>query len=211
MNDPLIVVEPFQEATQQREAARLGMWVFLATEVLLFGGLFMSILVYRVSYGPALQIATEHLDPWLGGFNTALLLTSSLTMSLSVLAAREGKPRATCSWLWLTVTLGIAFLGVKAYEYHEEYLEGLMPGIGPDFPLPKPAEQLFFNVYYASTGLHAFHLACGVVSVSIFAFLVARQRSLRLPERAIRVELLGMYWHLVDMVWVFLFTALYLL
>ncbi len=199
----------FQSEAQQRGAAELGMWVFLATEIMLFGGIFLSILIYRVSYGSALKTASHHLDMWLGGANTAVLLTSSLTMVLAVVAARERRPGPTVGWLLATAGLGLVFLGIKGYEYFKEYHEGLMPGVGPPFPLPPAPSELFFNLYFAATGLHAFHLTCGIVAVSLFAWLLGRRR-LPLPERGTRVEVLGLYWHLVDIVWLFLYPALYL-
>jgi cytochrome c oxidase subunit 3 len=209
MSADTYLVEQFETEEQQHEAAQLGVWIFLGTEIMLFSGIFASILVYRVAYWQALQTATEHLHVPLGSINTALLLTSSLTMGFAVLAAREGRGASTFWWLILTALLGLAFLGVKGYEYYEEYREGLMPAIGPQFPLDYPTAHLFFNMYYASTGLHALHLSCGVVAVLIFAFGV-RTRRLVLPAREMMIEGLGMYWGLVDLIWVFLFSALYL-
>jgi cytochrome c oxidase subunit III len=210
LSERAYIVEPFQSARQQHEAAQLGMWLFLATEVMLFSGIFLGILIYRVAYWQALQEATHHLHLWLGTLNTALLLTSGLTMAFAVLAAREGRRGRTVGWLLLTATLGIAFLGVKSYEYVEEYHEGLMPGVGPPFPLEAPASQLFLNLYFAGTGLHFFHLGCGVAALLLFSWLVATRR-LALPVRGMPVEGLGMYWGLVDIIWIFLYAALYLL
>lgn len=203
------VAEQFESAGQQHEAAQLGMWIFLGTEIMLFGGIFLSIMIYRVSYGSALKTASHHLDMWLGGANTAVLLTSSLTMVLAVVAARETRVRATVGWLLATAGIGLVFLGIKGYEYYKEYHEGLMPGVGPPFPMPAKPNELFLNLYFTGTALHAFHLTCGIGAVTVFALLIGRQR-LRLDERSTRVELLGMYWHLVDIVWLFLFPALYL-
>ena len=115
MSGPLAVAEPYEAARQQQEAARLGMWLFLITEMMLFGGLFLGILVYRVLYGSALAEASSHLDLWLGGLNTAVLLTSSLMMALAVHAAREGQRAACVRWLLLTALLGAVFLGIKGY------------------------------------------------------------------------------------------------
>lgn len=206
---PLALAEPYQAARQQQEAARLGIWLFLITEIMLFGGLFLGILVYRVLYGAVVEEASGHLDLWLGGLNTAVLLTSSLMMALAVHAAREGDRRAAVRWLLLTALLGLTFLGIKAYEYWKEYHEGLMPGIGPAFPMPEPAAQLFFNLYFAATGLHALHLSLGIGAVVAFAGLVGR-RALLLPGKQMYVEGLGLYWHLVDVIWVFLYPVLYL-
>lgn len=207
---PLALAEPYQTGRQQQEAARLGMWLLLITEIMLFGGLFLGILVYRVLHGPAFAAASSHLDLWLGGLNTAVLLTSSLMMAFAVHAARQGEHRAAARWLLLTALLGLIFLGIKGYEYWKEYHEGLMPGVGPDFPMPEPAGQLFFNLYFAATGLHALHLTLGIGAVTVFAAVIAR-RLLHLPGRQNYVEGLGLYWHLVDVIWVFLYPVLYLI
>jgi cytochrome c oxidase subunit III len=209
MTSETYLAEQFETEAQQREAAQLGVWVFLGTEIMLFSGIFASILIYRVTYWQAAQAATEHLHVALGGINTALLLTSSLTVGFAVLSAREGRTSSTFWWMIATALLGLAFLGVKGYEYLEEYREGLMPGIGPPFPLDAPAAHLFFNLYYAGTGLHALHLGCGVAAVLIFALGIKSGR-LVLPTRQMMIEGVGMYWGLVDMIWVFLFSALYL-
>lgn len=210
MSGRLALVEPYRDARQQQEAARLGMWLFLITEVMLFGGLFTGILIYRVLHGPAFAEASSHLDLWLGGLNTAVLLTSSLMMALAVHVAREGGPRACVRWLLLTAFLSAVFLGIKGYEYWKEYHEGLMPGVGPDFPLPGFETQLFFNLYFASTGLHALHLTLGIATVIVFSGLIA-WRHLPLPGKQTYVEGLGLYWHLVDVIWVLLYPVLYLI
>jgi cytochrome c oxidase subunit 3 len=204
-----VVVEPYQAPAQQHEAAQLGMWVSLATEVMLFGGLFMGILVFRLGYEEVARAASGHLHLWIGGLNTAVLLTSSLTMALAVTAAREGRVSRTVWHLLGTAALGLTFLGIKGYEDLSEYAEGLMPGVGPPFPLEAGAAELFFNLYFAATGLHALHLICGIAAVLAFACAVG-MRWLRLPARRTPVEGLGMYWHLVDIVWVFLYPVLYL-
>jgi cytochrome c oxidase subunit III len=209
MTDRTYVVEPYEEPAQQHEAAQLGMWVFLATEVMLFGGLFMGVLVFRVGYEAVAREASGHLHLWIGGLNTAVLLTSSLTMALAVTAAREGLVARTVSWLLGTAALGLIFLGIKGYEYRSEYAEGLMPGVGPPFPLEPGAAELFFNLYFAATGLHALHLICGIAAVLAFAGAVG-MRWLPVPARSTPVEGLGMYWHFVDVVWVFLYPVLYL-
>lgn len=209
MTERLAAVLPYSDARQQHEAARMGMWIFLATELMLFGGLFMGIVVYRVLYSEAVAEASSHLDMWLGGLNTAVLLTSSLTMAFAVACAREGRAGPCTRNLLLTAALGTLFLGIKGYEYWKEYHEGLMPGIGPPFPIETPPAELFFNLYFAATGLHALHLTCGIGAVLGFSWLVGRRR-LRLPARESYVEGLGLYWHLVDVIWVFLYPVLYL-
>ena len=203
------VEEQFADLGQQHEADRMGMWAFLATEVMLFGGLFMTILVYRVLFPDVVKEAAGHLNMWLGGLNTAVLLTSSLTMALAVHAARHGRRRRVLQMLAATAGLGTAFLGIKLYEYYREYHEGLMPAAGPPFPIAADGAELYFNVYFAATGLHALHLTLGILTVCVIAGGFARRR-LRAPDSHMTVELTGMYWHLVDVVWVFLYPVLYL-
>jgi cytochrome c oxidase subunit 3 len=202
---------PYSDEAQRHEASWLGMWIFLASEIMLFGGLFFSIMVYRVMHGPALEAASGHLNLWLGGLNTAVLLTSSLAMALAVHAAREEKHRHAIRLLLLTAALGALFLGIKGYEYWREYQEGQMPGVGPASPLETKAGQLFFNMYFAATGLHAVHLACGILALLGFASALGLSRLRLSAAAAARVEGLGMYWHLVDVIWVFLYPALYLI
>ena len=201
--------EHFATPRQQRRGALLGMWLFLASEVMMFGGLFMGIIVYRVGAEYELEAASRHLDPWLGALNTAVLLTSSLAMALAVVAARRGAARAACGWLLATIALGATFLAVKAHEYAAEYAAGLFPHAGPAYPLEGRGLELFFNLYFAATGLHAQHLAVGLVLLIGLAARIALGRT-PLPGRRITVETVGLYWHFVDVVWVFLFPALYL-
>ena len=209
MTERSVVAEHFQDEAQQHEAADLGLWLFIATELMLFGGLFLGLVVYRIAYPEAASTASDHLHLWIGGTNTAVLLTSSLTMALAVVGAREGRRGHSIRLLLLTALLGLLFLGIKGYEYHSEYQEGLMPRVGPAFPLGQHAE-LFFNFYFASTGLHALHLALGILAVGVFAWRTLSQR-LPVPQRATRIEGLGIYWHFVDVVWVFLYPVLYLI
>lgn len=201
--------EHFVSERQHHRASMLGMWLFLATEVMTFGGLFMGIIVYRVEKAEALREASRHLDMWLGGANTAVLLASSAAMALAVIAGREGRPRATAGWLTATAMLGLVFLAIKAIEYWMEYGKGLMPHIGPAFPLEGPGLELFFNLYFASTGLHALHLAIGIAVVAALAARVLAGR-IALPGRVVMIECVGLYWHFVDSVWVFLYPVLYL-
>ena len=203
------VSEPFHRSAQQRSAAYWGMYLFLATEVMLFGGLFAALFVLRLEHPHAVSEAAGHLKMWLGGANTAVLLTSSLFMAIAVHAAREGAARRAAAWLAGTAGLGAVFLGVKAYEYWSEYREGLMPHTELTRSLKDPAEWLFFNLYYVSTSLHAIHLLSGISLVLGLVLMLARGRT-RVPERAVTVEMVGLYWHLVDVVWVFLYPVLYL-
>lgn len=201
--------EQFSTEPQLHRAGLFGMWLFLATEVMMFGGLFMGILVYRVSLGAALRDASSHLDMLMGGANTAVLLTSSATMAVAVIAGREGRPRAAAGWLTATAGLGLVFLAIKAVEYGKEYAKGLMPHVGPAFPFDGQGMELFFNLYFAATGLHALHLAIGIGLVAVLALRVGRG-GIQLPERVVVLECIGLYWHFVDIVWVFLYPVLYL-
>ena len=201
----------YDEAGQQREAYNLGMWTFIATEVMLFGALFLAYTVCRLVYHPTFAAAGRHLDRPLGSLNTAVLLGSSLTMALAVHAAStRGRHKQITGYLLATIGLGIAFLVIKGIEYTKEYGEGLIPWYhfawdGPD----PPHAQLFFLFYFILTGLHALHLLIGITIVSVTAFLAWRRRFP--PENDTPVEMVGLYWHFVDIVWVFIFPALYLI
>jgi cytochrome c oxidase subunit 3 len=210
----------FEDLGQQHEAATLGMWTFLATEVMFFGGLICGFLVYRAVDFPAFATASKQLEPWAGGINTVVLLTSSLTMALAVHGGATGDRKAQVRYLLLTMLLGACFLGIKAWEYTEEYHKGLIPG--PYFNhkgelhLPEnfgPTQighaQLFFVFYFFMTGLHAIHMIIGLGVVSWITWLARRGEFT--PEYHTPLEMTGLYWHFVDIVWVFLFPLLYLI
>lgn len=199
----------FATSYQQRRAALVGLWLFLATEAMMFGGLFMGVIVIRTLHSDAVRQAAPHLDMVLGGANTAILLTSSMIIALAVVSARQGRRRATVRRLAMAAALGAAFLGIKALEYWKEYHEGLMPHIGPAFPIETEGAELFFNLYFVSTSLHALHLTIGVALVLTTATRVGKGLA-PLPSRRITVEATGLYWHFVDIVWVFLYPVLYL-
>ena len=200
----------FDDVEQQRDAATLGMWVFLVTEVMFFGGMFTAYVVYRSLFPAAFGHASNHLDVRLGTTNTAVLITSSLTMALAVYAAEIGRRRALLWSLAATMALGSTFLCIKFYEYAHKFHEGLVPGpaftyAGPD---AKQAE-LFFSVYFVMTGVHALHM---VIGVGLLTWLVLGARRGRFgPTYNTPVELCGLYWHFVDVVWIFLFPLLYLI
>ncbi len=206
------LVEPYESLGEQREAATLGMWIFLATEILLFGGLFAVYMVYRFLYPETFQEMSGHLDVWLGTINTVVLLTSSLTVALAVHSIEHGRPGRMLVYLASTMGLGLVFLGLKAVEYYEEYVKGLVPLTGFDFTYegahPDQAE-LFMGIYFTMTGLHAVHLIAGVGIMGWLALLGWRGRFS--AEYFNPVEIGGLYWHLVDIIWVFLFPLLYLI
>jgi len=204
------VAHQFDDADQQHEASALGMWLFLITEIMFFGGLFTAYVVYRSAFPAAFHAASKELDIGLGAFNTVVLLTSSLTMALSVRAAQIGKRGMLVVCLLLTIALGLTFLGVKAYEYQHKWHEHLVPGPYFLFHGPDPTNaQLFFSLYFAMTGLHALHMIIGVGLLGVLTVRGAQGMFSRFYYTP--VELSGLYWHFVDLVWIFLFPLLYLL
>jgi len=203
------VAHQFNDAGQQREAATLGMWVFLATEVLFFGAMFLGYTVYRVSYPEAWVEASRHTLVWIGGINTGVLLISSFIMVLGVHAMELGNPRTARRCLIYTAALGVLFLIFKGFEYRTEIMEGLLPGAHFQIEgVRRPHEEMFFYLYFTLTGVHALHVLIGVVMLGIFVIRLRAQGSN--PPNATAVDLLGLYWHFVDIVWVFLFPLIYL-
>ena len=207
---PIAVAHQFDDPAQQRESYTLGMWTFLATEVMFFGGLFAGYLVNRWRFPAAFAEASHHTRLALGTINTGVLLTSSLLMALALHAAQEGRRKRLVAFLLLTVLLGVVFLGIKATEYSLEYDERLVPGLNFAREGPEARQvALFFVLYFFMTGLHAVHVTIGVGVIGTMAFLAWRGRFS--AERHTAVELTGLYWHFVDIVWVFLFPLLYLI
>jgi cytochrome c oxidase subunit 3 len=200
----------FDNLEQQREATTLGMWVFLVTEVLFFGGLFMVYLVYRSWYPDAFAAGSHELDITLGTINTAVLITSSLTMALAVHAAQLGERRRLMMFLVVTMALGATFLGIKGVEYYHKFAEHHVPG--PGFVFEKEYArhaQLFFSLYFLMTGLHALHM---VIGIGIMLWMLAWSwKGTVTAEYYSPIEISGLYWHFVDIVWIFLFPLLYLL
>jgi cytochrome c oxidase subunit 3 len=200
----------FDDAEQQREAASLGMWVFLVTEIMFFGGMFTAYSVYRLFFPGAFGHASHELDVVLGTTNTAVLIASSFTMALSVHAAQVGRQRRLVWALLATMLLGSAFLGIKLTEYAHKFHEGFVPGPRFHWPGPEaPQAQLFFSLYFAMTGFHALHM---VIGIGLLAWLVLAARRGRFGAAYnTPVENVGLYWHFVDIVWIFLFPLLYLI
>jgi cytochrome c oxidase subunit III len=201
----------FDNMEDQAEASTLGMWVFLVTEIMFFGGLFLAYLVYRHQSPTGFQEASHHLNIYWGAANTAILIISSLTMALAVRSAQTSQPaKVQVRWLLLTILLGAAFLGIKAIEYTDKFRDHIVPG--PHFQweglYPKPAEQ-FYSLYFAMTGLHALHMVIGIGIMSVIAFLASRKTFD--SEYYTPVEVAGLYWHFVDIVWIYLFPLLYLI
>lgn len=206
------VAHHFDDWEQQYDTCVLGMWVFLVTEVMFFGGAFATYMVYRNWYPHAFAEASRSLDVFWGTFNTFVLLTSSLTMALAVRAAHMGRSKQIVQFLGLTMLLGAVFLGVKLYEYAHKYHEGLAPLLNLPFEYAGPdvgARKIFLGLYFGMTGIHAIHMIIGVVMLGIFASAAWRERLG--AGGYLRIEVAGLYWHFVDLVWIFLFPLLYLI
>ena len=200
----------FDSLDQQKEASTLGMWVFLVTEVLFFGGLFATYCVYRNWYPDAFAAASHELDVTLGTINTAVLITSSLTMALGVHAAQLGQRRLLMIFLVATMILGAAFLGIKGVEYYHKFAEHHVPG--PAFQFEKEHfrhAQIFFSLYFVMTGLHALHMIIGIGIMLVMWWWA--WRGTITAEYYAPIEISGLYWHFVDIVWIFLFPLLYLI
>ena len=201
----------FDSLDQQREATTLGMWVFLTTEVLFFGGMFTVYAVYRTFYADAFAAASHELDIALGTTNTAVLITSSLTMALAVHAAQMGNRRLVMLFLILTMALGSVFLGIKSLEYYHKFVEHHIPGPHFQFAEKELAQhaQLFFSLYFIMTGLHALHM---IIGFGIMVWMLWWTYSgVITKEYYSPIEISGLYWHFVDIVWIYLFPLLYLL
>lgn len=227
MSDSPIAVEEhgpelrhhFASVEQQRDAASLGMWLFLATEIMFFGGLFLAYLVYRMWYYNEFAAGSRSLDITLGTVNTMVLICSSLTVALGVRAAQMGKRMLLVILLVLTLIFGLAFLGIKGVEWYQKYAEHHIPGHSfdasdlakdyPQLPIDQAHDQIYFSLYFAMTGLHALHM---IIGVGIFSFLLFYAWKGRYtPEYHTPVEIGGLYWHFVDIVWIYLFPLLYLI
>jgi cytochrome c oxidase subunit III len=201
----------FESPAQQKDAASLGMWVFLVTEILFFGGLFLAYTIYRWENARAFAHASLHMDIRLGTINTAVLICSSLTMAMAVHSAALGRKRLLIVFLVVTMFLGGAFLGIKAVEYTDHIENHLFPGPGFHYPVPADARaaEMFFSLYFAMTGLHALHMVVGLGLLT--TLLVLTRRGAFSPEYHTPIEICGLYWHFVDIVWIFLFPLLYLI
>jgi cytochrome c oxidase subunit 3 len=237
----------FDDWQQQFDARVLGMWVFLVTEVMFFGGLFTAYMIYRASAPETFALASRHLNIWLGGINTVVLLTSSFTMALSVYWAHHRHAKNLLMFLVATIVLGLAFMGIKAYEYYDKYQQGLVPIRGLEFqprallehgeeapeseqvnvpgegsqptiphdavehppPIDNGKAQIFYGLYFVMTGVHFLHMVIGIALLLLFLRPAAQGRFT--GGDFLPVELMGLYWHFVDIVWIFLFPLLYLI
>lgn len=235
---------------QQNQANTLGIWLFLGTEILFFGAILGAYAIYRDRYSAAFALASEMLNVWVAAFNTVVLIGSSMTVVLAVHAVRTGNKGQLVFWLWMTLVLGAVFLGVKVYEYHDDYVENMIPGItnfdserkfepkhwthkwvehkkeqakAEKLPWTEKDEEaaelvakqelahgeMFFCFYFITTGLHATHMIIGM-AIFLVVIYYARQGAYT-PTHRSPIEVLGLYWHFVDIVWVWLFPLLYLI
>jgi cytochrome c oxidase subunit 3 len=215
------VAHQFDDAEQQHDASNMGVWIFLATEIMFFGGLFAGYTVYRNLYLAGFETGSRILDVRFGAINTAVLILSSLTMALAVHAAQMGHRQRLIAFLLFTIALGLTFLGIKfVFEWRHDYVERLVPGINfaPEgatltdlarFHAPPAHVELFMVFYFAMTGVHALHMVVGVGIVTVLVIMA--WRGTFSAERSNAVEMSGLYWHFVDIVWIFLFPLLYLI
>jgi cytochrome c oxidase subunit 3 len=206
---PLDALGPqYQSLEQQHRTATFGMWVFLATELMLFGGLFAAYTIYRTVYPAGFAEGSRHMNLVLGGINTVVLIVSSLTIALAVHSAQHAKRRALVTYLLISAAFGALFIGIKGVEYAQHIADGLAPGVAWHFTGPVPSQvQLFMLAYFAMTGLHAIHLTIAVGLVTVMAIMAARGAFP--PENYAPVVSAGLYWHFIDMIWIFLLPLLY--
>ena len=212
--ETLALREQFDTEEQQKDASTLGMWVFLITEIMFFGGMFLAYTIYRTTFPNIFGLASSSLNLPIGATNTCVLLLSSFTMVMAVRAAQLGQKRMIIFFLIITMLFGFAFLGIKAYEWTEKFEEHHVPaqasfhldGVSPD---QQGHAKLFFSLYFAMTGLHALHM---VVGVGILSFIIWQTtRGTYSAKYYTPVDIAGLYWHFVDIVWIFLFPLFYLI
>lgn len=211
MSEPatLELREQFRTAEQQRDTASIGMWVFLITELMLFGGLFMAFTVYRLYSPQAFDAGSADMNIVLGSINTAVLICSSLTMAMAVHSAQAGNQKLLGLFLLATILIGALFLGIKFTEYYQHYLDHKVPGFWFEAAGPlAPKMQMFFVFYFVMTGLHATHMLIGI---GLLSALIYRTMLGSFTHRYhTPVVLVGLYWHFVDIVWVFLYAIFYI-
>jgi cytochrome c oxidase subunit 3 len=188
--------------------SRMGMWLFLFTELILFGGLFIVYAVYRFKYGDAFHVAARELDTFVGTVNTLILLTSSLTVALSIVAVRQGRRLLSVIFVGVTLLLAVAFLANKYFEWEHKFSVGLYPG-SPELLKRNAGEILYFGLYFVMTGLHALHVVIGMIVLAVAGTMTARGSVS--ASSYVKLEAGGLYWHLVDIIWIFLFPLFYLL
>jgi cytochrome c oxidase subunit III len=200
----------FSSLERQVEASRLGMWLFLCTEVLLFAGLFVAYSVYRFSFPAAFAAASRSSEIWAGTVNTLVLISSSLTVALAIHFVRTDRPRAAVVCLSITILFALAFLGIKAIEYTSHFHERQLPGRFYGYEEVRlPGASMYWALYFLMTGLHGLHVLIGMTVLSVILFRTVH--GYYSAHYYVGIELAGLYWHLVDLIWIFLFPLLYLI
>jgi cytochrome c oxidase subunit 3 len=201
----------FDDSAQQLESSTLGMWIFLVTEIMFFGGMFGAYTVYRNLYPEAFASTSHFMNVTIGAINTGVLICSSFTMVLAVRAAQLGQKKALIALLIVTLILGCVFLALKYVEYHEKWQDHHIPGPGFQYADSRYVHQaqILFYLYFAMTGMHAIHMIVGAGLLTTLVVMAARNRFSATWYTP--VEMIGLYWHFVDIVWIFLFPLLYLI
>ncbi len=208
----------FDSLEQQKESSTLGMWMFLVTEIMFFGGLFTAYVIYRSTLHGVFATASHELDVFWGAINTGVLIFSSLTMALAIRAAQVDRQKQIVFFLLLTILLGSVFLGVKSVEYKEKFDHHLVPGphfnpdpehVSPELVKVGSKAQIFFSLYFIMTGIHALHM---IIGIGVLLWLTILSWKRRFDSTYYNpLECAGLYWHFVDIVWIFLFPLLYLI
>jgi len=203
----------FADMEQQRESSEFGMWVFLITEIMFFGGMFAAYMIYRYLYYPSWAAGSEKMDFWYGTINTVVLICSSLTMALAVHSAQVGRRKLLVTLLIITMLFGVTFLVIKGVEYHGHWVKNEFPGAGfhvEDVDAAAAVHiELFFSLYWAMTGFHALHMLIGIGIVALITYFSWRGKYG--PDYHNPVEITGLYWHFVDLIWIYLYPLLYLI
>jgi len=201
-------VLPNSGHTFDAKASKMGMWLFLFTELLLFGGLFLVYMVYRYLNQDAFLLASFELNVWMGTINTIILLTSSMTIAMSITALQKGNVKLAITLSWLTILAALGFLVIKYFEWGAKFEHGMFPGMDHYNSLPL-GERLYFYLYFFMTGLHALHVIVGGIFIG---FVIRYMKTGRVNKNRISLlENSGLYWHLVDLIWIYLFPLFYLI
>lgn len=204
------VAHHFVDSEQQFDAAKMGMWIFLVTEILFFGGLFAAYIIYRAWYPELYIMASTQLNTTMGAINTGILILSSLTMALSIWAAQHNDKTKTTLFLVITILCAFGFMVIKYFEYTHKFHLGIFPGEYYTFTgIDHPKAPQFFSIYYMMTGLHGIHVIIGIMLISWL--VIKNQKNSFSSSYYTPIEIVGLYWHLVDIIWIFLFPLLYLI
>lgn len=204
------VAHHFVDSDQQFDSSKFGMWLFLVTEILFFGGLFVAYIIYRAWNPDLFLLAAQELDTVMGGINTLVLIGSSLTMALAIRAAQVNQQRQISIYLLITIGLALTFMIIKYFEYTHKFELGIFPGEYYTYEGIEHAKaSIFFSIYYMMTGLHGIHVIIGI-GLMVYLLVKVRQNTYN-SEYYTPIEITGLYWHLVDIIWIFLFPLLYLI